>query len=173
MFHSFILCNFRSGPKVFLWKLRTKTIWKNTLPPYSLPKVAYVSMAVGIFFSLCSLACTKQPRTSILFYKFFYPTFSARISDFKPGQIFDGVLLKKLVSDHFTDTLTNGGWSLKTYRCSILHTTYLFIVRECTSIRKTSCGLYMQIWFQFMDFGFHRFLWNNFRSSLSVQQQWK
>ena len=39
---------------------------------------------------------------------------------FKPGQIFDAVLLKKLVSDHFTDTLTNGGWSLKTYRCSIL-----------------------------------------------------
>ena len=28
---------------------------------------------------------------------------------FKLGQIFDAVLLKKLVSDHFTDTLTNGG----------------------------------------------------------------
>ena len=38
-------------------------------------------MAVGIFF-LCSPACPKQPRTSFPFYKFFYPTISAKISEF-------------------------------------------------------------------------------------------
>ena len=32
------------------------------------------------FFFLCSPACPKQPRTSFLFYNFFYPTISARIS---------------------------------------------------------------------------------------------
>ena len=46
-------------------------------------------MAVGSFF-LCSPDCPKQPRTSIPFYKFFYPTISGRISDspelLQPGE---------------------------------------------------------------------------------------
>ena len=37
-------------------------------------------MAVGRFFSL-QPPCPKWPRTSFPFYKFFYPTISARISD--------------------------------------------------------------------------------------------
>ena len=37
-------------------------------------------MAVGRFFFLCSPDCPKKPRTSFLFYKFFSPTISGRIS---------------------------------------------------------------------------------------------
>ena len=37
-------------------------------------------VAVGRVFFLCSPDCPKQPRTSFLFYKFFYSTISGRIS---------------------------------------------------------------------------------------------
>ena len=40
-----------------------------------------ILMAVGSFF-LCSTACPKQRRTSFPFYKSFYPTISARISEY-------------------------------------------------------------------------------------------
>ena len=46
--------------------------------------ICSVLMAVGIFY-LCSPSCPKQPRTSFPFYKFFYPTISAKISECKVG----------------------------------------------------------------------------------------
>ena len=45
------------------------------------PKIC-ILMAVGSFFFLCCPNCTKQPRTSFLFHKLFYPTISGRISDY-------------------------------------------------------------------------------------------
>ena len=42
-------------------------------------KVAYL-WQLGLLF-LCSPDCLKQPRTSIPFYKFFYPIVSAKVSD--------------------------------------------------------------------------------------------
>ena len=41
-------------------------------------KVAYL-WQLGVFF-LCSPDCPKQPRTSVPFYKFFYPIVSAKVS---------------------------------------------------------------------------------------------
>jgi hypothetical protein len=41
---------------------------------------------LGIFF-LCSPNCPKQPRTSFLFYKFFYPIVSAKVSALIPPVI--------------------------------------------------------------------------------------
>ena len=44
--------------------------------------VAYLYGSLELFF-LCSPTCPKQPRTSFPFYKFFYPTISARISELR------------------------------------------------------------------------------------------
>ena len=80
------------------------------------------------FHNLCRWIC-KLVNLHMYLFLFDHHFKSGQIFDvfsldhhFKPGPgQFDGIFFWKLVSDHFTDTLTNGGWSLKTYRCSILH----------------------------------------------------
>ena len=53
-----------------------------------LPTISYILMAVGRLFFLCSPDCSKQPRTSFSFYKFFCPIISARISGLgSPGRL--------------------------------------------------------------------------------------
>ena len=63
-------------------------------------------------------------------------------------------------------------WGMKFENLQMFNSTNLFIVTSQSALLsgKHLAGLCMQIWFQFMDFGFHRFLWKNFRSSLSIQQ---
>ena len=65
-----------------------RKITKKNLPTKSwkkYPKKLHTLMAVGRFFFLCSPDCPKQSRSSFPFYKFFYPTISARISGSRLG----------------------------------------------------------------------------------------
>ena len=68
-----LLCNFSMQTlKYFEFFFTHKKLKK---PPQ---KVAYL-WQLGVFF-LCSPACPKQPKTSFLFYKFFYSSILCRIS---------------------------------------------------------------------------------------------
>ena len=55
---------------------------------------------------------------------------------FKPGQMFDAVLLKKTRFRSFHRYVDK--WGMKFENLQMFNSTYLFIVGECSSIRKTS-----------------------------------
>jgi amino acid transporter len=106
---SFILCN--SGCWNFFRKLKKKNAHKKLKKPPS--KIAYL-WQFGVFF-LCSPDYPKQPRTSIPFYKFFYPTISGRISGNKASQKSRGILFYSIV-----DSLIATKWTVKsanTFSC--------------------------------------------------------
>ena len=101
-------------------------------PPH---KIAYLWQLGGFFF--CSPDCPKQPRASFLFYKFFYPTISCRLS----GYI---CILKKYFKQ----------W------CAFLEIFYFQIQNNCTSNDKKYLLLYVKIMYVNCNLVQQQFKWN-------------